>query len=282
MAVAKNLTTQFVRGDLDSSDLNKLLTGLRGHIGGLQISNDAGDTAHDILTSVGPAIDSTGLHLLVLADPLIKSILSIWAPGTTAGGLFSGTVSANTWYHYFLIAKPDGTIDVGFDTSVIAANIPTDYTLFRRIGSLRTDGSSNIIGFSQLGDEFLLNTPRLGFSQGNPGTGAVTQALDAGGAVTFVPTGIQVHAILSVSLEDSSPAAGTFGIITSLDQADVAPTASLSDLRLDDGSPQHDSTRLTIRTNTSAQIRTRISNSDAGVGVKGTVHGWIDLRGKAA
>lgn len=46
------------------------------------------------------------------------------------------------------------------------------------------------------------------------------------------------------------------------------------------GSDDTDLTNLVIRTNTAAQIRMRLGNSDADVTIRGTTHGWIDDRGK--
>lgn len=116
-------------------------------ISGLVCQNGT-DTQHDIDIGTGEAMDSTNGYVLRLTSTLTKQIDAAWAAGTNAGGLFSGTVAANTTYFVFLIRKDsDGSIDAGFDTSSTAANIPGGYTAFRLIDALITDGSANIINF---------------------------------------------------------------------------------------------------------------------------------------
>lgn len=122
---------------------------------GLTLSNNTTDSAKDIDIATGIARDNLDNNTLQLHTVMTKQLDTAWAAGTNDGGLFSGTVAINTWYHVFLIRKEsDGSIDAGFDTDVDCANIPTGYTSYRRLGSVKTDGSSNIYGFTQFGDEF--------------------------------------------------------------------------------------------------------------------------------
>jgi hypothetical protein len=117
-------------------------------ISGLVPSNNVTDSDHDIDISTGRAMDSTNAYVMRLTSGLTKQIDASWAAGTNAGGLFTGTVAIDTTYHIFLIRKDsDGSIDAGFDVSVTAANIPGGYTAYRRIGSIMTDGSANILAF---------------------------------------------------------------------------------------------------------------------------------------
>lgn len=126
---------------------------LRGYIDGIILSN-AADSDHDITFGIGAVTLSSGL-LVSFASALTKQIDATWAAGTNHGGLFSGTVSNATWYHCFIIRKDsDGSLDAGFDTSLTASNIPSGYTAYRRVGSILTNASANIIQFIQRGDEF--------------------------------------------------------------------------------------------------------------------------------
>jgi len=128
------------------------------HLTGLGLSNGT-DADHDIDIATGKARDSSDAYNLDLSSALTKQIDATWAVGTNAGGLFSGTVTTDTTYHVFLIRKSsDGSIDAGFDTSVAAANIPAGYAEYRRIGSVITDGSSNILGFTHVENDFILNS----------------------------------------------------------------------------------------------------------------------------
>jgi microcystin-dependent protein len=133
----------------------------RGFIDGL-ITSNAADADHDITISVGACRDSSDAYNMTLASALTKRIDASWAAGDAAGGLFSGSVANATWYHVFLIRKDsDGAIDAGFDTSVVAANKPAGYSTYRRIGSVLTNGSANILSFTQTGNRFELNSAAI-------------------------------------------------------------------------------------------------------------------------
>ena len=54
--------------------------------------------------------------------------------------------------------------------------MPTDYDKSRRIGSILTDASVLITGFTQLGDDFLWDTLPVDVNQGAPGTSARTKS----------------------------------------------------------------------------------------------------------
>ena len=155
------------------------LTGVAGtpsnYLTGMILSNDS-DADHDISIKAGVTKNSTNATDLELTSAIVKKIDATWADGTGAGGLASGvTLSANTWYHLHAIAVTAGT-DAGFDTSPIAANLISgnDASAYRRIGSVYTDGSSNIRGFHQKGDKFLYNQPILSHTSINIASGART------------------------------------------------------------------------------------------------------------
>jgi len=246
----------------------------RNHISGLQTSQHT-DADHDIQTSVGECNDSTNIQLLKSSSILIKQIDAVWAVGTAAGGLASAlTLSVSTWYHFFIIAKTDGTVDFGWDTSLTATNLLTDavgYTLFRRIASHITDASANIIGFTQISDEFRWDEMPRETSVANPGTSAVSVTVDT-------PIGVTVDADMMFSINDSTTAATTFGLLTSTSQTDTAPSSSLYDVAIQNGSDAYSVVSKRIL-EANSTIRFRISNSDAGVIVRLFTVGYTDYRG---
>lgn len=131
-------------------------------IQGLAVANNIATPATDVDFAPGRARDNADSFDLVLRASLTKRLQSAgaWAAGAGANGLFSGTRRANTWYHLFLIRKDaDGSIDAGFDTNFNAANRPAGYGAFRRLGSVKTDGSGNILGFINFGDTFMWKAP---------------------------------------------------------------------------------------------------------------------------
>ena len=182
------------------------LTPTRGFLSGLTLSNDS-DADHDIAIAVGVCRDSADAQTLVLSTIMTKRIDATWSAGDDAGGLFTGSVATDTWYHVFLIRKTsDGSIDAGFDTSVSAANIPAGYAAYRRIGSVKTDGSSNIKPFVQFGDRFTWSAPTAD---------AIDVATSTTAALTTLntPLAVKVEAEMYVHIEDE--ATNTKGILFS-------------------------------------------------------------------
>jgi len=249
----------------------------RSYLAGLGLSN-AADTEHDITIAVGTCRDSSNAYDLTLASAMTKQIDAAWAAGTNAGGLFSGAVGATTWYHVFVIRKDsDGSIDAGFDTSVTAANKPAGYTAYRRIGSVLTDGSSNILNFYQYGDIFLWKASIRDIAVTNPGTSAVTRTLS-------VPTGVIVEAIINVAT--GADAADSLVRISCLSINDEAPSTSVTPLA-DFGAYYNAgganiSTygQIRVLTNTSAQVRSRNLTSGANTSLYIVTLGWIDRKGR--
>lgn len=124
----------------------------RGYISGLIMSNNIVDANHDIDIAVGKCRDAGDAESILFTTAMTKQIDANWAAGTNQGGFPSGlgAVAPTTWYYVFVIAKADGTVDAGFDTSLLATNLladAADYIYYRIIGSVLTDGASDIIGF---------------------------------------------------------------------------------------------------------------------------------------
>lgn len=251
----------------------------RGHIDGLILSNNGDDAANDIDIAVGSARSADDAIFMRLTSALTKQANATWASGDDAGGMAEGESLAEGTVHVFLLSTATGgSVDVGFDTDPDATNLLADtavvaasLTKYRRIGSLTVNSDPAFIAFSQRGDKFLLDVPVQDENNTNPGTNAITPALS-------VPSGIQVDACFSFYLRDGTPV-GIAYLVTSPDQADTDPGATV-----DDGNTTVDgeniATRMTIRTNTSGQIRYRLSGSAGTARVEITTHGWIDSRGK--
>jgi len=255
------------------------VTVLRGYLSGLGMTNNAVDADHDIDFAVGVAVDDAFATLMSqVTSPLIKQIDNGWVVGTNQGGLDTGAVAADLWYHTWLIRRSDtGVVDCLFSLSATAPTLPTNYDEKRRIGAVLTDGSSNIIAFKQNGDEFKWDVPVQDQSGTNPGVAPVTETVT-------VPLGVVVHAICAFHASDPSPAASTFLFVSSLDQTATAPSAANSHLQLIGASAAVvavDST-FAIKTDISQQFRTEWSVSDADLTFEIVTHGWIDRRGRDA
>lgn len=238
-------------------------------LSGCTISNNGTDADHDIDIAAGVLVDSTdGTKLAVTA--LTKKIDASWAAGTDAGGFPTGiSLSTSTWYHVFVIRKSDGTIDAGFDTSTSATNLladATSYTEYRRIGSVLTDGSSNILGFTQKGNFFLWDDPPLDINTTTLSTTSVSYALS-------VPPVAGITAQLNVN---ASNASGTSVYVRDLDADDEAATTDgLANML---AGTTTNSVRMEIGTNSSKQIAARAGA--ASTTLKAVTTGWYDRLGR--
>lgn len=119
------------------------------HLSGLSVSLDS-DADHDVQIAVGTARDAGDNQDISLTSVITKQIDVSWAEGDDAGGFPTGiSLTNNTRYRVFVIVKTDGTVDAGFDTAANASNLladASDYSYYRQVGWLHTDGSSNISG----------------------------------------------------------------------------------------------------------------------------------------
>jgi len=251
--------------DLVTSDLP------RGYLSGLTISNDT-DADHDIFIAVGECRDAEDSVDMVLASAITKQIDATWASGDDAGGMEDGDTVGNTeCFHVHLLSSADGaTVDAGFDTSLTATNLLADaavvaagLTKYRRIGSVLTDGSANILGFTQTGDTFVWDDPPTDVSETADTSGAL-KALS-------VPTGVKVNAFGLASLTSGN----SYIYVSSPDADNEAASAILSQA----GDPGANwAGYFEAVTNTSAQVRYRAQSASGNATI--VTQGWEDPRGK--
>jgi hypothetical protein len=94
------------------------------------------------------------VNILTLLATTTKST-SAWAVGSGNGGLDTGAIAASTWYAVYIIKRTDtNVVDVIYSTNGTAPTLPTNYTLFRRIGWVFTNGSSQFTRWVQTGRTF--------------------------------------------------------------------------------------------------------------------------------
>lgn len=246
----------------------------KGYLYGLTLSNNVTDVTNDIDIAVGEAADSTGVLNMSLPSSITKRLDAAWAVGTGNGGRMSAAAITDTTYHMWLIQRSDtGVVDVGFDVSATSPTMPTNYDYKRRIGSIvRTSGA--IKPFLQIDDNFRWLVPVQDVAVTNPGTAAVTRTLT-------IPLGLVLDANIAVA--DQAIATNHFGLITSLALTDTTPSISAFSYVANSTGPttQYYNVNLVVPTNTSAQIRSRQSNSGAGDTLTIVTNGWRDARGKS-
>lgn len=241
----------------------------RSYLAGLTLSTAGGSGIFGI--AAGQAVDSTNAAFMGLATAYTKTTAS-WLLGSGNGGLDTGAIANTTCYHVFLIMRVDtGVTDILFSLSPSAPTMPTNYTLFRRIGSMLTDASAHWIAFWQVGDEFGWVTTVQSVAVTNLGATATNYALT-------VPTGVSVKARFRGFVFNASSAVsllifatretGTTAVAVPVGNVNAITSAAnvIAALEMD------------IITNTSAQI-SAVANV-ASTNLTLVTHGWIDSRGR--
>lgn len=244
-----------------------------GYIDGLVLSN-AADADHDITIATGACrnvqTSNSDDSNMRLTTAITKQIDSNWAVGTGAGGLDGGTVGNDTWYHKFLILNPsDGTVDALFSSSATAPTLPTGYTKSRRIGAVLTDGSANIIAFSQHGDFFEWDVPIFDQNNASMATSETTYALS-------VPLGVKVLVNINVTLGTNSRAGLFYSPDSTGAQPQIAQSVTGNIVASDGGDASQVSN---IPTNLLSQIAGRSSAAITST-MDITTTSWRDYRGK--
>lgn len=250
----------------------------RGHLFGCITSVNSSDTAHDIDVSVGEAAsDDTTPVLIRLTSATTKRFDATFAAGSAAGGFAAGeSLPTSGTIHMWLIAKDDGTTDVfanNHATTGLSPTLPSGYTYKRRIASVRTDGSANIIGYRQVGDKFSLKTPILDIST----TIGLTSALHA----LSVPAGLNTTAYMNIVIDVS----GSQGLVylSCPDDSDIAASttvAPLGQLSEQVSTATTAATQIFVDTNTSSQVRAVSTLSSTSF--LGATLGWAESRGRFA
>jgi hypothetical protein len=243
---------------------------VRDYIAGVTLSND-GTSPNSVLdTSAGVVTDSTNAYLIKIGA-FTKSTAGAWASGSGSNGMGNGlTVAASTWYHV-CVAYNGGTPDEWFDTSPVCANAPSGVanpTIFRRIGSFKTDASSHILAFSQNGDEFLwsVSVQDINGSQGTTTTNYILS----------VPTGVVVWAKIRAVFFSGSTAGNA--ILYPLAQSTQVANSPAGNSNFSWNTTTSEYNELRIRTNTTSQIGAVASAASISVNV--VTFGWDDPRGR--
>lgn len=185
----------------------------RSFVNGLTTSNNSTNPNTDIDFAIGSCTDSTNSVIIYSPTVFTKKLNATWVAGTGNGGRASAVaLTPDTWYHMFVISKDFNETDFGFDTAVDASNLLTDaadYTQFRRIGSIKTNGSSNIRQFYQKKNLFIYRDRIQDFSTGSWVGGARTVI-----TLPSVPLGIETEAQLYFALLNNNSSPSGSDVIT--------------------------------------------------------------------
>lgn len=253
---------------------------------GLTLSNDGGspNTTLDIAAGATSSDDATlGNRVqMTLSSAMTGTTGGTWVVGSGQPKLDAGAVAASTWYHVHVIERTDTqVVDVLFSKEAVSPALPASYTKKRRIGSFKTNASSQIIAFIQQGDYFRLSATVLDWSFTNLGTSASTATLAS------CCSGVNVQWVGSVLLHIN--AVPSTVLVSDLAASDEAPTAvaaaapaapGYTTYSASTGVAQLGGSMPPVRTNTAGQVRVRLSASDANTILGLVTWGWWDRRGQ--
>lgn len=175
---------------------------LPGYLSGLGMQSDTPASPTTVLdVSPGSACSDDNTTMMVLSSIIQKRTSNPFAAGSgaTVGSLDTGAITANTWYHVFLIARADtGVVDILTSLSATAPLMPSPYTKKRRIGSFKTSGTSVFVGWLQRGRTFYWQIPVQDIA------GTAVSSTPANLTFPSIPPGVQVRPILSVEQQGAS------------------------------------------------------------------------------
>ncbi len=238
---------------------------LPGYVYGLTLSTAGSSSTFSV--GAGGATDSTALSLMNLT-PSINKTTGAFVAGTGNGALDTGTIAASAWYHVYLI-KSVSTVDVLISASATAPTLPGGYTYFRRIGSMKTNGSSQWTKFIQVGNDFLWDAAVSDVTSSTIGTSNVTYTLT-------VPTGVSVKASLRVAFSQSGTNAAVL-ISSPLTTTQISQTPIGNSIAFS-ASGAYQDTSTDIWTNTAAQVNAS-SSAATGNTLIIVTYGWTDTLG---
>lgn len=249
-------------------------------IDGLVTSNNVTDSEHDIDIASGVATLSDGTNWVVasLSSAITKQIDAAWVVGTNQGGMDTGSVTVSSWYHVWLIMRSDtGVVDVLFSLSATAPTMPTSYDFKRRIGSVRTNGTSNIFAYVQTGDTYQWNTWEADHDA-DPGTAEIL-------ITTLVPSGFKIQWFGSLQITQAALSSATIRARLADPDIEDVSSASPEDRSIDLICDWHSSFGAKIAgefrkiTDTSSRLAFRTDYVNVS-NVKLITHGWVDPRGR--
>jgi hypothetical protein len=246
----------------------------RGYLHGLTLSPNGTNTFG---VNAGEASDRA--FSTVMSNPAaVTKTNGAWAAGSAAGALDTGAIAASTWYHAHQIKRMDtGAVDFAISLNPTApsvgTNIPSIYTVSRRLASMKTDASNNFRQYTQFGDHFLWTAPLQDFALAGPGTAPTVRQL------VNIPTGVVTMAVLDVMTQISNP--------TSVQgQCSIYPTDGAAGPNQGVGEYFGAAgvmavyQQVTVKSDVNAQIMSVHVFSDVNVLFRVSAMAWFDYRGR--
>ena len=132
----------------------KIGRGIIPDIRGLEIGYD---TATTLSVDGGVCLDDTQSQVVALGQTFVKDVALVWAAGSGNGGSVSSSgtpfsTNPGDTIHTWIIKNPvTGQVDVCV-SNTLTPDLPTGYTLKRRVGSIVFSGAATIPNFIKRGN----------------------------------------------------------------------------------------------------------------------------------
>lgn len=212
------------------------------------------------------------VHGLQAGQKVVLSNLGLSANGTGVSVATTYYVSALGLTTFELSLTQGGAainLSVGSLTCTITSspNLPANYTNYRRIGSFRTDGSLNILAFTQWYDEFIFAVPILDLNTAVLGTTAVLTQVS-------VPRGVVVKAHMRGFASNSTVGAN----VTFSSPAETSAAGSTDSTFKVQVSAQAVIGHVDVQTDIAGEVRTIATLASTTVMIY--TYGWTDPRGQ--
>lgn len=252
-----------------------------GHIFGLTMSNDAGDTTNDIAIAAGSCRSSDDTTNIVLAA-MTKRIDAAWTVGNGGGGMNTGAVANSTWYAVMAGYRPDtGVTDAWFTTAasfLAGTDVFPDvaYTKKRRIGWVRRDVATNL-QFTQVDDDFTWVTQVADASGVNINTTATALTL------TVPPS---TRARFRATADNSAALAGVVLalVFSEIPEGNVAPAVGtgICSLAIEAYADNKGNAagHFDLRVSSTSTIEWDSTSAAANFTLSVSTYGWMDQRGR--
>lgn len=236
------------------------------YFSGLTLANNSGAPLTTVDVGIGTCrntTDTVDINITAVTRGILQASGS-WAAGDNQNKLDTGAKAISTWYHVFAIRKTsDGSGDILFSLSATSPTMPSGYAGHRRISSIRTDASGNILGFINVGARFVWKTPVVDIAIGVNTTKTLY--------VIKVPTGVRV--LGKVGIQGNG---GDFNYWVEEADAGAMPASMyygvLTGIGDDRGGQPHE-----IITNTSGQLVAQTGSAVSALNI--STLGWSEIRG---
>lgn len=244
------------------------------YITGFAASATQGATSYTV--TAGVCRDSTNSHDIRLTTSKSKVFATTWAAGTGNGGSRAGdSYSSSLPVYVYAIKNPTtGEVDIWNARTItsLAAALPSGYTVYRRVGYLWPNSSTQINGLATDGDYCHVLTTSSGFVL------AATLTVTTGEQAQAIMAPPNCHVVVGVNVYHAS----TAGVIrvTGGDSAwgsAALATATGATQTFGGSAATATSQVYHLMTNSSRQIRLRSSQTSTNVYY--WVIGWRDTRG---